>query len=61
MPLREVGGILLLLVIVFVIGNLWFHAVESVLGRIKRFLSWNKEPPVWHTFPTEPEDKQKPE
>lgn len=29
MPLKELGALLLLLVVVFALGNLWFHMVEG--------------------------------
>ena len=51
MPLEEIGAILLFLVVVFILGNLWFH-----LKRIKRLFTRHKEPPVWHTLPTDEED-----
>lgn len=56
MPLREIGALLLLLAAVFALGNLWFHAVEGVLGRIARLFARRKEPPAWHTLPEEQED-----
>ena len=31
MPIGEIGAFLLFLVIVFIIGNLWFHFVEAIL------------------------------
>lgn len=55
MPLREIGALLLLLAAVFALGNLWFHAVEGVLGRIARLFARRKEPPAWHPLP----EKQK--
>ena len=56
MSLGEIGAILLFLVVVLVFGNLWFHLVESVLGRIKRLLIRRSTPPAWHPLPTEQED-----
>lgn len=56
MPLEEIGVILLVLVVVFVLGQLWFHLVESVLNRIKGIFSRHKEPPAWHPLPKEQED-----
>ena len=55
MPLGEIGAFLLVLVAVFILGNLWFHLVEAILGRIKKRLV-RRSPPTWHTFPTEWED-----
>lgn len=57
MPLRELGAFLLLLVVVFIIGNLWFHMVESVLGRIKGLFMHRREPPAWHLLPPEEENQ----
>ena len=57
MPWGAVGAVLLVLVIVFVVGHLWFHIVERVLGGLRRLFSRKKEPPAWHTLPEE-EKKQ---
>ena len=56
MPLGEIGAFLLVLVAVFVFGNLWFHFVEAILNRIKRLFTRRKEPPAWHTLPPDEED-----
>ena len=32
MPLEEIGAILLFLVVVFLLGNLWFHFIETILS-----------------------------
>lgn len=50
-----VGAFLLVLMVVFVIGNLWFHFVESLLERIKRLLTSRREPPAWHPLPPDEE------
>lgn len=50
-----VGAFLLVLMVVFVIGNLWFHFVESLLERIKRLLTSRRDPPAWHPLPTDEE------
>ena len=52
----EVGAILLALVVLLVIGNLWFHFVESVLGKVKSLFTRGKEPPAWHPLPPEEEE-----
>ena len=57
MPLEEIGGILLFLVAVFILGNLWFHFIETILKRIKRLFTRRKEPSVWHTLPPDEEEK----
>ncbi len=36
MAIGEIGAFLLLLVIVFLFGNLWFHFIEAILRRIKK-------------------------
>ena len=48
---------MLLLVVVFALGNLWFHMVEGVLSRIKGLFLRRKEPPAWHPLPTEEENQ----
>lgn len=57
MPLKEIGGFFLLLVVIFVVGNVWFHLVEWVLGRIKGLFSRNRQPPAWHPLPPEQKDE----
>lgn len=47
---REIGMWLLILTVIFVFGQVWFHLVEGLLSKIKSLLSRSKEPPVWHTF-----------
>ena len=61
MPLGEIGAVLLVLVVIFIVGNLWFHLVESLLGCIKRILMGHQEPPAWHTLPTEEKNDRKDE
>ena len=56
MPLEEIGAILLFLVVVFILGNLWFHFIEAIVKRIKRRFTRHKEPPVGQTLPTDEED-----
>ena len=56
MPWKEIGGILLLLVVLVIVGNLWFHFVESLLGRIRRLFTRRREPPAWHPLPPELEE-----
>ena len=58
MHFGEMGALLLLLVVVFVFGNLWFHFVEAILNRIKRLFTRRKEPPAWHTLPPDEEDRK---
>ena len=60
MPWGQIGAILAVLAIVFIIGHSWFRLVEGALGGLKRLFSRKKEPPVWHTLPPErdKEDEQ---
>lgn len=59
MPWGEIGAVLLVLGIVFVVGHLWFHIVERVSGGLKRLFSRKKEPPAWHTLPSEQKKEEK--
>ena len=58
MTLGEIGAFLLVLVIVFVLGQIWFHLVESVLERIRRRFFRSKEPPVWHPLSEDNDEKK---
>ena len=50
------GGLLAVLLLILVVGNLWFHLVEGALARIKElFLLQKRE--NWHTF-SDPEEKK---
>lgn len=51
MPLGEISTFLLVLVIVFVFGNLWFHFIETLLKWVKKQFLHRKEPPAWHPLP----------
>ena len=57
MPLGEIGAFFLVVVVVFIFGNLWFHFVESILNRLKRLFIRPKDTP-WHPLPPEQEEKQ---
>lgn len=57
MSLGSIGAFLLVLVVVFIVGNVWFHLVESLLDRIKSLFTRHREPPAWHPLPPEPEDR----
>ena len=48
---KEIGIIFLLLLGVVIFGNLWFHFVESVLGKIKSLFLRRQKPPAWHPPP----------
>lgn len=56
MTLGAIGAFLLGLVVVFVLGNLWFHLVESLLDRVKGLFNRRKAPPAWHFLPSEQEE-----
>ena len=43
MPIGEIGAFLLFLVIVFIVGNLWFHFVEAILRQIKKLFTRHKK------------------
>lgn len=58
MSLGALGAFALVLVVVFLFGQLWFHLVEAILGRLRRLLSRRREPPAWHPLP--PEEDQDP-
>ncbi len=58
MPFGEIGAFLLVLVAVFLFGNLWFHFVETILNRIKKLFTRRKEPPTWHTLSPDEEDRK---
>jgi hypothetical protein len=58
MSLGALGAFALVLVVVFLFGQLWFHLVEAILSRIKRLFSRRRKPPAWHPLP--PEEDQDP-
>lgn len=58
MSLGALGAFALVLVVVFLFGQLWFHLVEAILGRLRRLLSRRREPPAWHPLP--PDEDQDP-
>ena len=57
MPFAEIGAFLLALVIIFLVGNLWFRLVEALLDRIRSRLTRHKEPPAWHPLPQDETDR----
>lgn len=60
MPFGAIGAFLVVLLLVFVVGNLWFHLVEGVLERIKGLFRGRKEPQAWHPLPPEQEEDSDP-
>lgn len=52
------GAFLLVLVGIFVLGNLWFHLVETLLNWVKRCLIGDRETGAWHPLPTDTEDQE---
>ncbi len=57
MPFGEIGAILLFLLVVVILGNLWFHFIETILRRIKKLFTRRQKPPAWHTLITDEEDR----
>lgn len=56
MPLGEIGALLLFLVVVSISGELWFHFIETIVSRIRKWSTRRKKPPAWHTLPPDEED-----
>lgn len=51
--IKEIGGIFVFLLVIVIFGNIWFHFVESILAKIRKFLRRHEEPPAWHPLPKE--------
>ncbi len=51
------GVWILILIIIFIFGRVWFHMVEWLLSKIKALFSRCVKPPVWHTFEEKDEEK----
>ena len=60
MSLGAILAFLVVLVVVFLWGNLWFHLVEGLLGRLRCLLPDRRPPSGWHPYPTEeaPEEQR---
>ena len=58
MPLKEIGLMLLALVVIAAVGHLWFHTVGGLLEKIKGLLL-RRPPQPWHPLPEEPEEEEK--
>ena len=58
MPLMEIGTVVLVLLVIVILGNLWFHFVEAILERIRRLFHRKEEPPAWHPLPPEQENRE---
>lgn len=56
MSLEAIGAVLAVMVIIFIIGRIWFHLVERILGGLKR-LFCRRQPAAWHPLPPE-QDKE---
>ncbi len=56
--MREIGMWLFILIVFFILGQVWFHLVEGVLSKMKSLLNRNKEPLNWHTFEETEDDKK---
>ena len=52
-----IGAFLLVLVILFALGQGWFHLVEAVLEKVRRLFR-PKDPPAWHPLPEEEDAKK---
>ncbi len=48
----DIAKIILVLLVIVIIGNLWFHFVDGLLEKIKGVLFPPKNS-VWHTLPEE--------
>ena len=57
--LGQLGTFLLALVVIFVVGRLWFALVETVKDALVRRLFPRKEGP-WHPLPTDEEEPRDP-
>ena len=53
----EVIEIFLFLVVVLILGNLWFHFIEAILGWIKKIFLSHRKSSAWHALPSEKEEK----
>jgi hypothetical protein len=58
MPFGEIGAFLLLLMAVFIFGNLWFHFTEAILSQIKKIFIRHKKPSAWHPLSPDKEDSK---
>lgn len=57
MSLGAIGAFAVVLVVIFLVGTLWFHLVERILERIRRIFASRRDPPAWHSLPEDPEEK----
>ena len=55
LSLGQAGALLLALVVIFVVGRLWFALVETVKDALARRFFPRKEEP-WHPLPPEEKD-----
>lgn len=56
--LKEIGIWFLVLSVLFIFGQLWFHLVEGLLSKIKSLLHRNKPPQRWHFRKVTDDNKQ---
>ena len=56
MPLGEIGAFLLFLVLIFILGNLWFHFIEAIRWRLKKWFARRGKQQAWHPLPPDKED-----
>lgn len=53
---KEIGAILLAMVVLFTVGMIWFHLVDGIIEKCKGLFR-KKEP--WHPLPEKEEKKKK--
>ncbi len=58
MFLKNIGLILLVLIIIVIVGNIWFNIVESVINKIKGLFNLNKGSKKWYPLPEENKEKK---
>lgn len=58
MDLKEIGILLLLLVMILIFGNLWFHFIEGIRNKINKLLPHRRETTAWHPLPAEEQQKE---
>ena len=49
MSFKEIGVIIIVMIIIVIWGNIWFSIVEGVIGKIKNIFKSDKKD-VWHSF-----------
>lgn len=57
MPIGEIGAFLLVLVIVFICGELWLRFIEALLQQTKKLFTRHQKSSAWHPLPPDKEDQ----